>query len=272
MEGWQAKLVEAFPKFIETIEAKFDDFDYHIMVVDGDDLWGDFYCNQDCPVLDCKVGDLCCGKNPKPEDIGMPCCDQKDYPCEYLAEMNECETMFGTGTAFPAGVYTSNEQCPIDGGSRYMVKGQKNLSDTFACTAQVGLNGGGELGDALTAAMQKNINGPGGCNDGFLRDDALLMATFIQANPDHGGGGLESDGFAEDWAKAVLDAKHGDPNSVIMLSFGTTAEWGDYDEITRMAKMFPYGRYADTYETDYATAFEEVSGLVADACAVFVPG
>lgn len=85
-------------------------------------------------------------------------------------------------------------------------------SSTFSCVAKVGVNGRGQLGEALTAAMQKGINGPGGCND------------------------------------------------------------GDYDDITRMAEMFPYGRYVDTYHTDYATAFEEVTDLVEAACAVFVPG
>jgi hypothetical protein len=40
METHQAQLTAAFPKFIDTIESKFADFDYHIMVVDGDDEWG----------------------------------------------------------------------------------------------------------------------------------------------------------------------------------------------------------------------------------------
>jgi voltage-gated potassium channel len=34
------QLLDAFPKFIDTIEAKFSDFDYHIMVVDGGRMWG----------------------------------------------------------------------------------------------------------------------------------------------------------------------------------------------------------------------------------------
>jgi hypothetical protein len=36
MESRQAQLALAVPQFIDAIEAKFDDFDYHIMVVDGD--------------------------------------------------------------------------------------------------------------------------------------------------------------------------------------------------------------------------------------------
>src|SRR5690606_11282151 len=34
MEEMQQRLIEAFPQFIATIESKFADFDYHIMVVD----------------------------------------------------------------------------------------------------------------------------------------------------------------------------------------------------------------------------------------------
>jgi hypothetical protein len=65
-----------------------------------------------------------------------------------------------------------------------MVKGQTDLAGTFDCVARIGIGGAGKLGEALTAAMHKNLNGPGGCNDGFLREDALLMVTFIQGNPD----------------------------------------------------------------------------------------
>jgi hypothetical protein len=273
MESRQAQLIKAFPKFIETIESKFDDFDYHIMVVDGDDEWGSESCNDDCPVLDCKIGDPCCGINPEPEWIGKPCCGvPKDYPCGYLDVLPDCETRIGAGTLFPAGDYASNKLCPIEGGRRYMVKGQKDLADTFACVGRVGINGAGKLGEALTAAMQKNINDPGGCNAGFLREDALLMVTFIQSNPDNGGGGTQSDGYAEDWAKAVLDAKHGDAESVVMLTFAYPV-WEPYDEIWRMVKMFPYFKVDVAAPNDYSPAFTEAVALVDTACAGFVaPG
>ncbi len=273
MEGRQAQLIDAFPKFIETIESKFDDFDYHIMVIDGDDEWGSDSCNDDCPELDCKIGDKCCGINPEPEKVGKPCCGAaEDFPCGYLNGLPACETMLGAGTLFPAGQSASNKLCPIDGGRRYMIKGQKDLPDTFACVAQIGVSGAGKLGEALTAAMQKNINGPGGCNDGFLREDALLMVTFIQGNPDAGGGGTDSDGYAEDWAKAVLDAKHGDPESVVMLTF-VAPNWEPADEIWKLVKMFPYYKTDYVATDDYSPAFTEATTLVETACAGFVaPG
>ena len=272
MVGLQAQLVNAFPKFIETIESKFDDFDYHIMVVDGDDDWGSYHCNNDCPVLDCKIGDKCCEINTEPpEKNGEPCCGvPDDYPCGYLDVLPDCETRIGAGTLFPAGDYASNKLCPIAGGRRYMMKGQADMADTFTCVGKVGVNGGGKLGEALTAAMQKNLNGPGGCNDGFLREDALLMVTFIGG--DLGGGNLESDGYAEDWANAVLDAKHGDPESVVMLTF-IYPGWEATDQIWKLVKMFPYNKVDDTGMDDYSPAFAEATTLVETACAGFVaPG
>jgi len=74
------------------------------------------------------------------------------------------------------------------------------------------------LGQALTAAVQSPINGKGACNDGFLRDDALLMVTFIATNGDIKG--WDSEGTPAEWAQAVLDAKHGDDKSVVMLNIG----------------------------------------------------
>ena len=76
----------------------------------------------------------------------------------------------------------------------------------------------------------------------------------------------------EDWAKAVLDAKHGDPESVVMLTF-VFPEWEPYDQIWKMLKMFPYNKVDDTGSHDYGPAFEEATALVETACAGFVaPG
>jgi hypothetical protein len=219
MQYRQAQLAAAFPQFIDTIQSKFADFDYHIMVVDGDGGLGQHgaTCNELCPNLACKVGEPCC--NWYHQDAkGTPCCPP-DYPCQDLDLVTACDWAWGAGTVFPAGSDgEANKPCPIDGGRRYLVKGQSNLEETFACIATVGASGYDLLGQALTAAMQSNINDPGGCNNGFLRKDALLMVTFISTNPDVKG--KESAGTPAEWAQAVLDAKHGDDKSVVMLNIG----------------------------------------------------
>jgi len=79
-----------------------------------------------------------------------------------------------------------------------------DLEGTFECIAKVGASGYMLLGQALTAAVQSSVNDKGGCNEGILRDDALLM-TFIATNGDSVEFG--SEGTPAEWAQAVLDAK-----------------------------------------------------------------
>ncbi len=245
MAWFQAQLLDAFPKFIDTIEAKFSDFDYHIMVVDGDPEWGVASCDEKCPVQ--------C----------VP-----DYPCDYTP--TACDTTMGAGVLVPAGDDASNAQCKIDGDLRYMVTGQTDLAQTFACVAQVGSSGGPRVAEALTAAMQSNINDPGGCNRGFLRKDALLMVTLI-SNSYEEDDPLASKGTPETWTEAVREAKGGDLSSVVMFSIlRAYPECDPKDRTCQMVKMFPYWLLADRDE-DYGPPFDKATDLVEAACAGFSP-
>jgi hypothetical protein len=274
MESRQAQLALAVPQFIDTIEAKFADFDYHIMVVDGDgetndngEGWGSMACNDVCPNLACKIGDDCC-EGGDIDDVGDPCCPDLNYPCEDLDLVTTCDWAWGAGTVFPAGEFTADKPCPIDGGHRYLERGQTELDETFACIANVGVSGWQSLGQALTAAVQKPMNEPGGCNAGFLREDALLMVTTIATNPDQPGFG--SEGTPAEWAQAVIDAKGGDEKSVVMFNIGGT-ECKASDRVCQMAKMFTYHHLVYVEEPNYGPGFVEAASLVETACAGFVP-
>ena len=272
MEARQAQLTAAFPDFIDTIESKFADFDYHIMVVDGDggpaSWWGSATCNEVCPTLACKVGHGCCGwYDPDFED--QPCCQDPNYPCEALDTLTSCDTAWGAGTVFPAGPGTADKPCPIDGGRRFIAKGQENLDDVFACIATVGVSGYDYLGQALTAAVDPQING--GCNNGFLRPDALLMITFITTTGDPGGGGpLASEGTPTEWKQAVLDAKFGDERSVIMFNIGDPDCEPD-NRLCHLTNMFSFHYQVPGAGLDYGPAFAKAASLVEVACKEFVP-
>ena len=262
----QEQLTAAFPQFIDTIKSKFDDFDYHIMVVTGDDGWGNEMCTDLCPTVDCKVGEPCCSWYDAGW-VGEQCCDLT-YPCGNLDLVTQCDRTWGAGEVFPAGPDgPANKPCPIDGDLRYLVKGQSDLEETFTCIATVGNSGYDMLGQALVAAMQKSINEPGGCNNGFLRNDALLMVTFIATNPDE-----DSTGTPDTWAQAVIDAKHGDDKSVVMLSIlNTEVQWKPWDRVGTLVKLFPYHYLEDALAADYGPAFVEAASLVETACAGFTP-
>lgn len=271
MHDRQEQLALAFPQFIDTIKSKFGDFDYHIMVVTGDDGWGNEICDDVCPNLACKVGDPCCPWGDA-KYKGWPCCPWPDYPCDELDLVTQCDRTWGAGEVFPAGGSgAANKQCPIDGGGRYLVKGQSDLEDTFECIAKVGASGDMMLGQALTAAVQKPINAPGGCNKGFLRDDALLMVTFIATNGDIKG--WDSEGTPAEWAQAVIDAKHGDEKSVVMLNIGFVDCVNDdpNDRLCVVTKLFPFHHLESVDVVDYGPAFDQAASLVETACAGFTP-
>jgi hypothetical protein len=92
-EAWR-QLALAFPQFIATIQSKFANFDYHIMVVTGDDGWGSGTCDHVCPNLACKVGEPCCDWFHQ-DAKDKPCCDAPNYPCDELDLVTKCDRTWG---------------------------------------------------------------------------------------------------------------------------------------------------------------------------------
>ena len=260
----QPQLVAAFPKFVETISTKFENFDVHIMVVDGSSRWGLEFCDAACPNLHtCLSGDPCCPDNSKAKD--SLCCGVFDYPCDRIDLVTECDKTLGAGTVFPAGEMAANRPCKIDGGRRYLTQNQTNLSETFSCVAQVGMNGGEMVAAALINAISPKLNAPGGCNEGFLRDDALLMVTMVTDGSDY-----TSPGLPQDWYEAVVAAKNGDPEAIVMLLIGDP-ECPDYDQPCEMAQMFPYWHLGSNEADEFASAFGTATDLIETACESLIP-
>jgi hypothetical protein len=200
MEDDQATLVAAFPGFMDAIMTTLAaDSDYHVMVVDTDP-WGR-----------CDTANPWNGMDP-----GSDLCNA--YIQQTVFE--ECDRTRGAGVVHPAGDFATNAPCTIDGGNRYMLPTEPDLAGTFACTATVGVAGhpSERPMEAIVSAMAPEINAPGGCNAGFLRDDALLVITFLSDDPNY-----EDTGTPDDWYQAVVDAKLGDPTSVVVL--GLTPDW-----------------------------------------------
>lgn len=250
VESMQAQLIDAFPKFIETIETKFADFDYHIMVADGGcGYWGTMTCNKACPET---PGDMCAG-----------------YPCDQLDKVTACDPVCGAGVVFNAGIGTMNKPCDVMGGHRYLTRGYPGLKDTFACIAQVGGSGGDTLGATLVAAMSPDINGPGGCNEDFLRDDALLVLTLATVTAD-----TDSPGSPAEWAQAVIAAKHDDSHAIVAFGIGAYKIGGkcqDIDTVCQVVDQFPYSHWITADEPDFGPGFDAATDLIEEACLDFIP-
>ena len=262
----QEQLVAALPEFIETIESKFDDFDYHIMVAHPGKQWGLPRCTNSCPDLSCMGGDPCCSDNDAPKD--KLCCDVPGYPCKFVDLVTECDEMVGAGVVLPSGFGASNTLCKIAGGHRYLTKGQPNLIETFTCIAKLGISGNNLVGDALVSAVSIGYNGPLGCNTGFLRDDALLMITMVTP-------GSDSSVLFKDhmtWYERLLKAKNGDPKSIVMFLIGQApGPCLSGDEPCKLAQMLPYNLAEDGWDKDYGPSFDKATDLLVTACEQLIP-
>ena len=248
----QQKLLAAAPAFLATIQAQFDDFDIHIMVVDSQEAWWVAFCEDQCPA---------------------PCKEAPDYPCGVVP--TACDTTMGAGTVYNAGPYASNAPCDL-GGRRYITKDTPDIPSAFECIARVGVSGNNLMGDALVAAVGPQLNASEpkpGCNAGFLRDDALLMLTMIGPEDNILGG---SQGTWQEWRQAVVDAKHGDLNAIVALGIisgpGCVPQPDPDIRLCNLIPSFPNSILEHLTLEDYTEPFDKAASLALDACSVFVPG
>ncbi len=267
MDTEQAQLLASFPGFVDTIEAKLEGFDVHIMVANPDGEWPGWVCEKGGACLEYFPN---CGPS------------APDYQCgKYPNMMTPCDAELGAGLIFNAGGGAANKLCDLYGGNRYIVSGEPNLDEALECIAKVGSSGGDPpMGEALVAALSYNLNKPGGCNEGFLREDALLVVTMISDTHD-----TASFTWPYQWYDKIIAAKK-DPRAVVMLGVvpqprvegepsvpGCTyyEPWDDDGKIRDLIDMFPYRAYGDTCAPSYAPFFDEAADKIGEACGSFIP-
>ena len=250
---WEAQenFVKAFPKFIDTIRGQFDEFDVHIMVVDSEKKWRVDQCLDQC---------------------NGPCDVAPGYPCNYSP--SACDETMGAGTVYNAGPYTENVPCGLDE-HRYMTAKDLDTPGLFECLARVGTYGFNKMGDALVGAVSPELNGPGGCNEGFLRPDALLMLTMI--GPEDAAVDLnKSKGTWQQWRQAVVDAKGGNESAIVALGIvGSDECLPNTDPDFRVCELIPsfsYSLLEHLTLQDYVPAFDKAAEMALDACSLFIPG
>ena len=261
MRTHQEHLIGAFPEFMGSIMSTLDEAqDYHVLVTDTDENSAEV-CQWWC-------------------DIDAPFCD---YECGADQEVwNECDRTFGAGVVHPLGLESSNGDCGFPEGRRYLSTEDEDLPGKFACAAQIGANHTDEWQmDALTAAVAPDINGEMGCNEGFLREDAILVLTLITDEAD-----TMSAGEIADWHDAVVAAKGGNEEAVVML--GIISDRDMPNAICQNVEGFPTAApdmqaFVDSFtnnaklsicedQAGYTTFFEDVVELVADTCDAFPAG
>ena len=264
MKTEQTQLLASFPGFIETIEQKLEGFDVHIMTANPDGDWPGDICQYEGG---CKMNWPECGAW------------AEGYNCETYPDMvTSCDRQLGAGLIFNASAYAANKLCNLQDGRRYIMSGQPDMPGAFECIAKVGTSGGGAaMGDAMIAALSPKLNGPGGCNEGFLRKEALLVVTLITDFSDN-----DSKSYAKQQYEAIIAAK-GDPSAVVVLAVVANApgdfepaEACDYWEPSSgifedLLSRFPYAVFGDTCTPSFAPFFDQAADKISEACGSFIP-
>ena len=264
MGAHQAALINSFGPFLETIFATVQAQDYHIMVVDsdaGDDI------NSACEP--CTPDSFWCG----------------DW-CDAKANLDvACETTLGAGEVAPYNNEASNTICGVPDGKRYLTSDstQAELDSLFSCIGDVGIFGSGA--ELPMSAMVQAVSGAGGCNGDFLRSDAILVATFISDDypvpntPDN----ASSVGGLGEWFDAVVAAKGGNADNVVMLGITNTEDAacvrGAGEPVVHPTERFvefvdafgDRGLTGNICADNYGAFFEEAVGLIDVACDEYEP-
>ena len=243
----EAKLIANFPTFSNQIQTQLADVDsYHLMVTSTD--------SYDTASSDTTIND--------------------DNPA--------CQVMGASITKSDVGLCT-----PYAEGNRYMTD-MDDLGARFQCAANLGTAGSGEekVGDAIVGAVSAAQNGAGGCQEGFLRDDALLVIVVLTDEDD----AEHSQGGPQQWYDAVVAAKVGLPDNVVVLSlvwddsngnpYNCTSNGlpplipGDQEygaTIVQFTQMFTNGSVGNICATDYGPFFMDAISVIESACNDFKP-
>ncbi|MFV8756820.1 hypothetical protein ACNOYE_40265 [Nannocystaceae bacterium ST9] len=215
-----------------------------------------------------------------------------------LYEFNDGCLQEGAMITATGGTGASNMTCsPFAEGHSYMTE-LDDLDVAFSCAAQIGIAGdGNERGmQTMQAALSPGMNAPGGCNEGFLRDDALLVIVLItDEEDDHEVDGCAqlpqpgSNGEPPGWFAGVVAAKAGVESNIVVLSLigppgpdpavcptldkcaGGILGAEISNRITQFTSMFTHGFIGRVCEPSYASFFQEAVAVIKSACDDFVP-
>jgi hypothetical protein len=205
---------------------------------------------------------------------------------DYAGNPLECRRLGATVTS-TTGFDSSNSVCgPYSEGFNYITEAD-DLATSFECAAQVGTSGDGfELTmNAMEAAISQDLNAEGACNEGFIRDQALLVVVIITDEADgpgdsDGGPPNSSTGDATSWYESVVAAKNDTPENAAALVLTNydggacppTATWEDGANMVEFAQLFgENGFTAGICEPDYGPAFANATAVIQQACENFIP-
>ncbi len=201
----------------------------------------------------------------------------------------ECQEL-GALVTRTGGSDSSDAVCtPFVEGNRFFTE-EDSLAAAFNCVGRVGTDGSGNEQPITAAieALQPNLTGVGGCNEGFLRPDAILVLVIVTDDPPFPG--TPDDAWplldATLWRDQVVAAKGGNEESIVVIG---VLPWGDlscvcpwccpgygcmapHDNAIEFVESFgDRGVLASVCSDDYAPVLADTITTIDATCAVFDP-
>ena len=133
---------------------------------------------------------------------------------------------------------------------------------------------------SLTAALSDQLVS-GGCNEGFIRDDAILVVTFITDEED-----TRSDGTPDAWRQIVLDAKGGNEEGVVVIGIfgdndlqdpvcteleGSTGAFAAPRLRQFLDSFGDHGFFCSVCAPDYSQCFADAVRIIDSTCKSYIP-
>ena len=261
MADEQQHLVDAVPGFVDAMQNALPDVkDLRVGVVDTDSYPA---LGSDDPLDGCPFGEGC----------------------------DTCDYTLGALLTKPNSALDAEVSCEFGSEAPYMDGLSDGFAAEFECAAIVGTEGNPveqQVG-ALVEAVSPSMNKEGGCNESFVRDDALLVFLVISdeednvdSPPEPQGGSIGDPGR---WYDAIVEAKSGvETNAVALGLIGGSPRFGDCTDLsqgldgaeqtTRLQQFissfensFTGSVCTEGYDEFFHKALEEVS----EGCRFFIP-
>lgn len=246
----QGRLAAAAPAFMSELMSITGTVDPHVMVINVEPP--SHPCDFDCALF-------------------QTCNADPDYVCGETEDPATCDAALGAGV----GAASSMEDCGFTSGGRFIDGTQPNLDTALNCALGVG-TGTGSGTELTMQAMVEALDGPQltrQCNQGFLREDALLLVVFVTDEDDDPADSL---GNPAEWKVRLVDAKGGVEQNIFVLGlfgdneFATSLCLEEAEYSVRLSTFVGLwgsrGTTGSVCAPDYAPAFDELLGAVSAAC------
>ncbi|MEM7157701.1 MAG: hypothetical protein AAF799_32975 [Myxococcota bacterium] len=268
------RLIDTAPDFIRRLRNMTGVSPVNLMVVDTSG--GEPPASL--PVHECQGADCCVAMCEQGAIKPYPYCSEDGGAMRTCAEwrleveFGECDRSLGAGRTYNGGEF---RDCNGLEGNRYAVSEDSPLAGPFGCLGNVGDGGNPDerIADAMTRALQ--MSQAGDCNEGFVRDDAvLLVAIFTNAAMTGSPADLEA------WREALAAAKGGDESKIVVLGI-----FGDGDlpqpvcEADEAVNAPRLRQFVDSYgdrgvacsvcSLDYSDCLDEAGAAMTAACEAF---